>query len=132
MTENYNLAPDIRTTTIGIRRPKEITVYPVSIASENELLTEFVSLFSSFTDLSGVSDAELINTIKDSIFENIEQIIAHVTEEEVDLNEVTNNQLLALGEIIFEVNFEVLLKNGKGFIEKMKTLFLSMKPSPES
>lgn len=132
MTENYNLAPDIRKTTIGIRKPKEIIVYPVSIASENELLTEFVSLFSSFTDLSGVSDAELINTIKDSIFENIEQIITHVTEEEIDLNEVTNNQLLALGEIIFEVNFEVLLKNGKGFIEKMKTLFLSMKPSPES
>lgn len=132
MTENYNLAPDIRKTIIGIRKPKEITVYPVSIASENELLTEFVSLFSSFTDLSGVSDAELINTIKDSIFENIEQIIAHVTEEEIDLNEITNNQLLALGEIIFEVNFEVLLKNGKGFIEKMKTLFLSMKPSPES
>ena len=132
MTENYNLAPDIRKTTIGIRKPKEIIVYPISIASENELLTEFVSLFSSFTDLSGVSDAELINTIKDSIFENIEQIIAHVTEEEIDLNEVTNNQLLALGEIVFEVNFEVLLKNGKGFIEKMKTLFLSMKPSPES
>lgn len=132
MTENYNLAPDIRKTIIGIRKPKEITVYPVSIASENELLTEFVSLFSSFTDLSGVSDAELINTIKDSIFENIEQIITHVTEEEIDLNEITNNQLLALGEIIFEVNFEVLLKNGKGFIEKMKTLFLSMKPSPES
>jgi len=133
MTENYNLAPDIRTLTIGVRAPKENTIYPISVANEKELLSQFISAFSLIAQLEGTTDADFIDNIKDAVYDNIETILLYVTDEdaEVTTEDFTNAQFLALCEIVFEVNFEVLLKNGKSFIEKMKTLFNSMKQQPE-
>jgi len=131
MEEKYNLAPDIRKTIIGVREAKDLTLYPVSIASENELLNDFINIFSSFTEFQGMSDSEVGVQIKNYIFDNLENVLSHVTDEPPELSDITNMQLLAICEIIFEVNFEVLLKNLPGFVEKMSQLFNSMKQSPE-
>lgn len=136
MTENYELNPDIRKIVIGIHDPKEVKVYPISLADEQDLLDDFLSVFVSFKDITdNTNDYELIQLIKNKIFENLENILLSVLPEDysLDLKEITNTQALALCDIIYEVNFEFLLKKkGVNFLKKMKELFLSMNLSPLS
>jgi hypothetical protein len=136
MTENTTLAPDIRETTLGIRSARIHKVYPLSLASEQDILDNFIGVFAGFTSFTGLSDADLFISLKNTVFEQLEKLLDEVLEEPVPLTEITNPQAEALVEIVWEVNFASLFKKKakytQMFKELHKKLFSSIELSPES
>lgn len=78
-------------------------------------------------DSSTDEDLTIFFNIITIIKNNIEEIISFVfdPEDDVKLDEITNKQLAIIAERIYEVNFEVTLKNFKDLFVKVKKSFLT-------
>jgi len=128
-----NMNPDITTVKIGVRKLKEITIYPLSIASQlsvTEIIGEVVNKFASFDDKA--SETEIVQAVLDIIKDNITKLLSYVTDEKIDLDELTNPQLEAIINIIYDCNYKGIVKNSKDLIEKAKPLVASMRSLPKS
>jgi len=122
-----NMNPDITTVKVGVRKLKEITIYPLSIASQlsaTELIGEIVAKFASFED---VAEAEVVQIFLDILKDNVGKLLAFVTDEKIDLEELTNPQLEAIVNVIYDCNYRGIVKNSKDLIEKAKPLVASMR-----
>ena len=130
MTEP-KLNPEIKKAEIGVRELKEITIYPLSMADQlslTNLITDTVRKF--FEKGGGQDDLEFAAFLSKLIEENLETILLMVTDEKSLLADMTNNQAVAIAEIVYEVNFGSLVKKVKSLLEKVKEQFPSGRPLP--
>ena len=130
MTEP-KLNPEIKKAEIGVRELKEITVYPLSMADQlsmTNLITDTVRKF--FEKGGGEDDLEFAAFLSKLIEENLETILLMVTDEKSLLEDMTNNQAVAIAELVYEVNFGSLVKKVKSLLEKVKEQFPSGRPLP--
>ena len=126
MSEN-SMNPDITTVKIGIRKLKEITIYPLSIASQlsaTEIIGEIMSKVSSFDD---INEEQVIQEFLNILKANINKLLNFVVDEEVDLSELTNPQLEAIITIVYDCNYKDVIKNSKDLMGKIKPLLVSMR-----
>lgn len=119
-----SLKNDIRKVTIGIKEPRDITIYPLSLQDQLDLLdriSEYTQTFKD-SDFSDITNEQAIEFLKAVLIENLTLILSYVTTEKdrPELRELTNNQFYTLVEIIYEVNFEGVLKNSKNLFQRMK------------
>jgi len=125
------LNPEITTVTVGVKELKEITVYPLSMADQlrmTNLITEAIRMF--FKKPEAFSDIEFAAFLADTIKDNLEEVLKLVTDEgTASLSDITNNQAVAMAEIIYDVNFGSLVKKVKSLLEKVKEQFPSGRPS---
>ena len=121
-----------RTTTIGVRVAREITIYPLSVGEQLKLTDIITKLLRKyFYTAEGsekpraeqMGDIELINELVEAIKENIGKIVEIVTDESSEsvLDDMTNEQLIDFATIVYEMNFEVAKKKLKNLIQKMKS-----------
>ena len=126
MSEN-SMNPDITTVKIGIRKLKEITIYPLSIASQlsaTEIIGEIMSKVSSFDDMN---EEQVIQEFLNILKANINKLLNFVVDEEVDLSELTNPQLEEVIAIVYDCNYKDVIKNSKDLMGKIKPLLVSMR-----
>lgn len=137
MNDLQNLNPQIVDFEIGVRNLRKIKVFPLSVGDEmkmTQLLSQTVAAF--LVTKEAQNEVALITFFINLFHNNLEQFISLVIGEKADdqgkykeaqeiLGDMTNNQVSALGLLIFEVNFESSLKNFKDLFEKVSGLFPS-------
>lgn len=115
--------PDIRTTDIGVKSLKEITIYPLSFVdqvSATEIIFSAVNTVASFGE--NITDKEAVTKCIELIEKNIVGLLNLVTDEGIPLSDLTNNQLNKIVTIIFDVNYKDISKNLKDLFGKMKSV----------
>lgn len=123
------LNPQIRRVEVGTRELRELKIYPLSLADQNELLSLLVDVINEATqsdmDVKSMTEEEGVKFVQDLIQNNVTKIISFVTDldETPAIDELTNDQFIRIANIIFEVNFEGLIKNSKDLFERAKGLF---------
>ncbi|MDY6957912.1 MAG: hypothetical protein SVK08_02010 [Halobacteriota archaeon] len=132
------LNPDIAKADVGVRELKTVTIYPLSAAFQMNLAGGISDLLVNFFSVrvKDLSEDEVSQKIAglfmELIRENIETVLGHV----IDSNEmtangfatvkdlledVTNNQLLHIGQIVYDNNYKELVAKLKGFLmERVK------------
>jgi len=109
---------------IGIRELKKITIYPLSLADEfkmTELIATVVSEVASADDSEdGVLLLKIITAVKNNIKELLQYVLEPGTPVDEILHDITNDQVMEIATIIFEVNYANSIKNFKDLIKKAK------------
>lgn len=126
--------PQICTTEIGVKSLRQITLYPLSIASQlrfSRIISDtMLDLASLGSDGSATLDnVAVVELAMEKIEGNIIEILALITDDGVDvtLDELTNDQATNIAEIIWMVNYEGQIKKVKALISKAKEMFLAKK-----
>lgn len=130
-----NMNPQIKELTIGIRELRTITVYPLSVADQlkmSQIVLDALNVFFSSKDKK-INDTEFMAFLQEFLFTNLGKIIKLATDESEEvLEEMTNLQASELAKIIYEVNYDLPIKNVKSLFEKSKKVSPSKRPSPTS
>jgi len=121
------LNPQIKTVGVGVRELREVKVYPLSVKDQFEITKEIAD---SINDIMGgfnfdnMTEAEAVDALAQLISENLTKILKYVCDEDKvpSVEELTNDQLSQFATIIFEVNYEGLIKNFKDLFERGKKL----------
>jgi len=134
--ENKMLNPRIRDVDIGIRNLRKVTIYPLSIPDQEQLIDVITSAVREFF-LSDApkDDYAFTSFVVKQIKDNMKRIMELITDEkdiEALLRDIDNYQLTEIANIIWEVNFDLPGKNAKSLFEKLKNLFPSEGLSPMS
>ena len=128
MPEDSKLNPVVRTTTIGVRVMREISIFPLSVTEQLNLTDLITKTLQEFFKADGGSktldvstdNIEFVSFVVELIKTNVAEIIELVTEEEKDLlDDMTNEQLVDFAEVIYEMNFEVAKKKLAGLIKRI-------------
>jgi hypothetical protein len=134
MSTEFN--PQIRSLKIGVKTLREIQIYPLSIADQTKATTAITKIISDFAGgkLQDMENEKVVAYTIKAIKENLKTIFEFIVEkdEEIKLEELTNQQFSELAFIIFEVNYEASIKNLKDLSEKAKALWTSEGSSPKS
>jgi len=149
------LSVNTTTMAIGVRRFKEVTIYPLSMADEIKLTNTIAKAFQQFQALKLTNDPnfsedklddddyiasvlskddeitpEAIVFIIKVIEENLLDILKMVCEEEVTLNDLTNDQFADLCHLIYDMNFAGTVGKFQSLLKKIRSSFQQTKPSP--
>lgn len=132
--EDKKLNPQITEFEIGIRDLRKITIYPLSIHDQTEmgklLQSSLKGLYSGEGD---VEDAAFIDGIVGLVRENLPKMIELVADEKPGevLKDMTNVQAMALAQLIYEMNFEDLVKKVRSLLEMIPVNQLLSGRSPQ-
>ena len=123
------LNPDIKEVRVGVRRLRTIKVYPLSASDQFELSDIITEAIKTFMASEGEMDIAFVSVMVKLVSENIGKILEFVTDEKDRgdniLKDLTNNQVIEIAEIIYEVNYAALQK-------KVTSLLMVLGPMPQS
>jgi len=120
------LIVETREMEVGIKNLKKITIYPLSFAAQKKFagkIAELIEEFSKQAEDDESSTLKMVNLIIGLLEENIVEISNLVTEDDIDLENVTNDQILDLCTNIYEMNYEGAGKKVKKLMENVKSLW---------
>ena len=144
MAENDSkrLNPQIHVFSIGVRELRDITIFPLSVADQfklSDIIADAADkLAKKHVNVNTMKNKDFVKLFIDLFRENANKIIRLATDDRIAtkewdyLAEMTNFQLVTLGEMIYDMNFESAAKNFMGLLDRAKSLFLSRKSSQES
>lgn len=137
MSGEKKLNPQVRSITVGIRDLREIKIYPLSIADQLEMTDLITGALEGFFVSEERDNLAFVTTIVNLVKENIAKIIELATCKEQDpqivLKEMTNDQLGQFANVVYDMNFEGLVKNVQSLLEKIEGAPLDLeKSSPQS
>lgn len=124
-----SMNPDITTAQVGIRKLREVTIYPLSVASQlqaTEIIAKIMNTIAGFEDLE---DHEVVESFLTILKESMTDILKLVLDEKecIDFAELTNPQLENIVNILFDKNYKDIVKNSRDLIGKIKPLLVSMR-----
>jgi hypothetical protein len=134
------LNPKIREIEYGKRELQTLPMYPLSMADQFKVADLIANILQSLDTFSqgNASESQFFVAFVKEIEKNIELIITLVCDMELQeakevTNKMTNDQFLEFADIIWTVNYETSLKNGKSLIEKVKQHWkpIQTEPIPE-
>ena len=108
------LNPQIKTVEVGVRSLKEVTLY---------LIVQVAKQFMNLDSLTSknADDVVFIEHILDLIKNNAEKIFALIADEgELSMDDLTNDQLVEVATIIYEVNYKSASKKLTGLFKKLR------------
>ena len=128
-----SMNPDITTVEVGIRKLREVTIYPLSVGSQlnaTEIIAKVVNTVAAF---EGLEDTEVVETFVELLRSSLSEILKLVLDESetIDFNELTNPQLENIVNVLFDKNYKDVVKNSKDLIGKLSPLLTSMGSSPK-
>jgi hypothetical protein len=117
---------------IGVRTQRQIVIYPLSMADELKFTSTVSDAYSTFSQLQEEKDSELqiAQFIVSAIQENLTSIMVMICEEEVTLDQITNEQFADICELIYDMNFAGALGKFISLWTKIKKSFPQTKPLP--
>ena len=128
------LNPQVADVEVGVRNLRKIQIYPLSVADQlatTDLITEAIAGFMRKDEMT---DFSFVSFIVELIRQNIAKILTMATSEKGEelLQELSNMQAAEITEIVYDTNYGDVVKNFESLIEKVKQLFPSMRPYPQS
>jgi len=129
--DNRTINPEARTITIGARKPRQITIYPLSITDQMKLTDRFSEVVQEFgqTDRENMTNETAIEQLKNLIKDNLPEIMSYVVDPDENdiptLDEITNRNLYEIARAIFEMNYEDIIKNFKDLFGRMSEMVSS-------
>lgn len=148
------LQPKIEKQIIGVRKLREITIFPMSVQDQLEMtdvITEAIQgIVSTGVDFQSINDIAVVGVLVKVVRDNATKMLSLITDQAelrggvskdattkkkkkkfTVLSELTNEQLTEIADKIWTMNYEGPLKNWKGLIDRVKEL-TSMRQSPPS
>lgn len=134
----YNLEkmnPQTSETLIGTKKTRSISIYPLSVRDQMKMADTVVKAIATFIGdgKEDKTDAQLVVFVTDLIQQELPTLLKFVIDEEENaedlLGELTNEQALEIGRIIYDTNFGSLAKKAKDLVGKVKGEFLSERSS---
>ena len=128
------LNPQIQSMEIGVKALRTVTFYPLSMADQFTLSDIITAAVEEYGSVEESSDVDIFKTIMSAIQDNLIVILNLITDdnEDVTLNELTNNQFADICEMIYSVNFESASGKFKSLFNKAKKAFQLKRPSQAS
>lgn len=130
------LNPKIREIEFGKRELQTLRMYPLSMADQFKVADIIGNVLQSLDGLGNIQDemSVFISFVKE-IENNLTKIVSLVADvgmEDAQLvtTKMTNDQFLEFAEIVWSVNFENALKNGKSLIEKIRQQWRPIQTEP--
>lgn len=130
--------PQIAKCPLGIKKLRQITIYPLSVRDQMNLSGIIVEGISEFyKDGEEKSDVQVAVFVSEFIKNKLEDILKFVVDEEEvgDCDvfaEMTNLQAVMIVEVIFNINYGNIVKKVKDLIKTAKGAFLSTRSSATS
>jgi len=138
--------PKCRKIEIGVRTIREITIWPLSLADEITFTEKIIGIMQKYDDVAKPSLPEIpegtlpedIDTlfsdpentelaiaeyIVNAIKSNLIELLSYVTDEEVTLNYLDNDQFMEICDEIYEMNFAGAVGKGLRLLTKIKNIF---------
>lgn len=133
------LNPKIREMEYGKREIQILPMYPLSMADQFKVADLIGNVLQTMDNFSqGVDDMSLFVSFVKEIEKNLTKIISLVADvgmedAEAITNKMTNDQFIIFSELVWTVNYETSLKNGKSLIEKIRQHWrpIQTEPFPE-
>jgi len=117
------LNPDIQEVTIGVRKLRKITLYPLSVVDQMKVTDLFQEALGVFLANKNAGDMQFVALFVSIIKNNLAKILALVTDPEEDseklLTEITNNQLTVIANVLYEMNYALISKNVASLLKKL-------------
>lgn len=128
MSGEKKLNPRSVDVTIGIRAPRKIKIYPLSVADELELTDIIKVAVTTFYEGQNKENAVFIGELVDLVKPNIKKILGMLVEEPVEdiLADMTLDQLVNILEIVYKNNFEELIKKGRNLFKMLEQVPLDL------
>lgn len=131
---DQNLNPQIKSIQVGVRHTRELKIYPLSVKDQFELTKEIVdSVNEIVATFDGLKDEiQAVSALSEIISKNLTKILKYVCDSDQipTMEELTNAQLGEIAVIVFEVNYEGLIKNFKDLFKRGKDLFPKIQLPP--
>jgi len=116
------LNPQIQTIMIGTRTLREITIYPLSLGDQLKLSDLIYTVVQKFFIVREKEDISFIKDVLSIIEENIDNILKLVVDASIDVrSELTNDQIVSIAEIIYDVNYDSTKKKILNLVGKVKS-----------
>lgn len=134
-TNTAKMNPQISTVEVGTKSLREVFIYPLSVSDQFQLTGIITGVMQEVASLEdSADDMKIVTLATDAIKLNLAKILEYVLDEgeTISFEELTNAQLMAIVDIIFEENYEEQIKNLKRLVEKAKKLWSSKQLSPKS
>lgn len=136
MSNSAKMNPQISTVEVGIKSLREVFIYPLSVSDQFQLTDVITGVIQEVAGLEddGGDDMIVISIAINAIKTNLAKILEFVLDanETISYDELTNTQLMEIVDIIFETNYEGLIKNLKRLQEKARILWSSAPSLPKS
>jgi len=130
--EQKKINPQITEIEIGIREMRKIKIYPLSMSDQLKLTGLISTAVAAQVAKEEGGDIAIVAFIVELVKENLGRILTMVTgEDDKLLEEVSNLQAAAISEVVYEMNYGIVVKNFKSLFEKVMTLFPSERPLPQ-
>lgn len=123
MANDLQMIPSFRTIVVGIRDPKERKVYPLSWSDTRKIQTLVYYCFAKIADSSIKDPVSIYNFIFETIYENLVLIANLVLEgDDITGEELSAVQATELANIVYDMNFEIIVKNLQSLLQKASVL----------
>lgn len=150
------LNPQIRTTEIGTKQLRTITIYPLSLADQfsvSEIFAEGMLVYEESTKptpvfvdgepatdnfgnevVEPVTEFDEVQVIVELIEKNLLKIVNMVIDDDeaITLRDLTNNQFADLCSMLYEENYGTAVGKFQALISRVKSSFQQKKSSPKS
>ena len=117
------LNPDIQEVTIGVKKLRKITLYPLSVVDQMKVTDLFQEALGAFLANKDAGDIQFVALFIAIIKTNLAKILSLVVDVEEDseklLAEITNNQLTVIANVLYEMNYALISKNVSGLLKKL-------------
>jgi hypothetical protein len=120
------LIVETRKVKVGIKKVEEFEIYPLSFGQQRKFAAKIGEMISEFAEKSEdaeISTVDMVNMIMQLIEDNIVEIVKMVADYEIDLDNITNDQVVDIANHIYEMNYEGSLKNMMSLKKKVVSLW---------
>ena len=123
--DDQRLNPQITTVEIGRRYLRTIEILPVALVDEKKLVEKVATVIAAFAQQEkGESETlEVAAFITSFVTTNIEEVLGYITEgEDVQelMKDITNEQVIEIGQFVYEINFEGLVSLGQDLLRRSR------------
>jgi len=135
-TAEQKLNPQIAELEVGVRNLRTIRIYPFAVASETkatELISETVNTIAGLTEEQFQDLTVMVSLFIETFQKHAGAIIGMSTDEDEKLLEnITNDQLIAFGKILYDQNFKQISKNLPDLWRRVKAFTGRNEETPSS
>jgi hypothetical protein len=123
MANDLQMIPSFRTIVVGIRDPQERKVYPLSWSDTRKIQNLVYYCFAKVADSQIKDPVAIYNFIFETIYENLVFVANLVIEgDEITGEELSAAQATELANIVYDMNFEIIVKNLQSLLQKASVL----------
>ena len=123
MSNGLQMIPSFRTIVVGIKDPQERKVYPLSWSDTRKIQTLIYYCFSKVVDSEIKDPVSIYQFIFETIYENLILVANLVLEgEDITGEELSAAQATELANIVYDMNFEIIVKNLQSLLQKASML----------